>query len=252
MNKLVIATPTYNEAGSIEALLRRIHALGLPADVWVIDDGSSDGTGAIVTRLQAEMPSLSLIQRGAKLGVGSAHVVALRRAKSEGYAQLVTLDADFSHQPEDIPRLLSAAANFDVVLGTRFVDPASLAEWTLSRKIITHLGHLLTQVLLGIPYDASGALRVYNLAAIPAALIEGIEAKNYEFFFESVSLLHNSGFKIGEVSVKLPARAYGHSKMQLSHAAKAVLRLLHLSWRTRFLRSATRHGPIRGEVMQHD
>ena len=252
MNKLAIATPTYNEAGSIETLLRRIAALGLAADVWVIDDGSSDGTGAIVTALQSEMPSLSLIQRGAKLGVGSAHVAALRRAKSRGYRQLVTLDADFSHQPEDIPRLLAASAKFDVVLGTRFVDPESLAEWTLTRKLTTHLGHFLTRVLLGVPYDASGALRVYNLDAIPMSLIEGIEARNYEFFFESISLLHNSGFRIGEVVVKLPARAYGHSKMQLSHALSAVLRLVKLAYKIKVSKRTAKYSPVRDVAVQHD
>ena len=251
-NQLVIATPTYNEAGSIETLLRRIHALGLPADVWVIDDGSSDGTGEIVAELREQMPELQLVQRGAKLGIGSAHIDALRRAKAEGYAQLVTLDADFSHQPEDIPRLLAAASEFDVVLGTRFVDRESLVEWSMARKLITHVGHLLTRVLLGVPYDASGALRVYNLDAIPTELIEGIKAANYEFFFESISLLHDGGFRIGEVPVKLPARAYGHSKMQLSHAISAVLRLLQLAYKIRVSRGTVRYAPLRGVAIQHD
>lgn len=236
MNSVVIATPTYNEAGNIEALLRRILAQPVSADIWVIDDGSADGTGEIVERVANEFPNVSLIQRGSKQGIGSAHLLALKRAKSAGYAQLVTLDADFSHQPEDIPRLLAATGRYAVVLGTRFADSESLSEWTAARKVITHLGHFLTKRLLRIPYDASGGLRVYDLARISDEILQAINARDYEFFFESITIIDLNGLPIGEIPVKLPARAYGHSKMRLSHAIKGLWKLLQLSIRMRQLK----------------
>ena len=251
MNDTLIATPTYNEAGNIAALLRQLHALGLDADYLVIDDGSTDGTSDIVLELASEIPKLKLMQRGSKKGVGSAHIDALKYAKSSGYKKLVTLDADFSHQPADVPRLLKATRDFQVVLGTRFSDPKSLEEWSPTRKAITHFGHFLTRVLLHIPYDASGGLRVYDLRAISIRLIESIRGTDYEFFFESITLLDMAGLRIGEVSIKLPARAYGHSKMRIGHAVKGLQRLIVLASNLSLARKRAR-AAMQPEVVHND
>ena len=231
MQPILIATPTYNESGNIGRLVTELLALGLPADIVVIDDGSTDGTGDIVTGMAAEHKDVALIQRGAKLGVGSAHLHALKHGKDAGYQTVVTLDADFSHQPADIPRLLAALPNNAVVLGTRFSEAGSLSEWSPLRKAITHLGHFLTRLLLAIPYDASGGLRAYAMRSIPRPLLDSITAQDYEFFFESITALHEEGLKIAEVPIRLPARTYGHSKMQLRHAFKGLMRLFTLSVR---------------------
>ena len=251
MSDILIATPTYNEAGNIAALLRQLGALGLDADYPVIDDGSTDGTPEIVTQLTSEISQLKLMQRGSKKGVGSAHVDALKYAKSHGYKKLVTLDADFSHQPLDVPRLLQLSSTYQVVLGTRFADPKSLEEWSAARKAITHLGHFLTRVLLHIPYDASGGLRVYDLRAIATGLIESIRGMDYEFFFESITLFDMAGLRIGEVSIKLPARATGHSKMQLGHAVKGLQRLVVLAASLNIARKRAR-AAMQPEVIHND
>lgn len=229
MNHILIFTPTYNESGNIEELVRQIYALGLSADMLVIDDGSPDGTADRVEQMKPRYPGLSLLQRGSKRGIGSAHLTALRYAKDKGYGQLVSLDADFSHRPTDIPRLIAMSADKDVVIGTRFESSESLSEWNVFRKSVTHFGHFLTKTLLRLPYDASGGLRVYNLDRIPVALIGAIESRDYEFFFESLALMHVYGLTIGEVPIVLPSRAYGHSKMRLGHAVRGVTRLLRLS-----------------------
>jgi len=251
VNDILIATPTYNEAGNIAALLRQLAALGLAADYLVVDDGSTDGTPDIVLRLAAEIPQLKLMQRGSKQGVGSAHIDALKYAKSNGYRKLVTLDADFSHQPTDVPRLLAASSDFQVVLGTRFSDPRSLEEWSPLRKAITHFGHFLTRVLLHIPYDASGGLRVYDLRAISMSLIQSIRGTDYEFFFESITLFDMAGLRIGEVPIKLPARAYGHSKMQVGHAVKGLQRLIVLASNLSLARKRAR-AAMQTETVQND
>lgn len=251
MSDILIATPTYNEAGNIGALLRQLTALHLDADCLVIDDGSTDGTPDIVLSVANEAPQIKLLQRGSKKGVGSAHIDALKYAKANGYKKLVTLDADFSHQPSDVPRLIALSGNYQVVLGTRFTDRKSLEEWSAMRKAITHLGHFLTKILLHIPYDASGGLRVYDLRAISLGLIESIRGTDYEFFFESITLFDMAGLRIGEVPIKLPARATGHSKMQLGHALKGLQRLLVLSANLNIARKRAR-AAMQPEVIAND
>src|SRR5262249_7514359 len=153
--------------------------------------------GGIVSELMRTHPNLKLWRREGKEGIGSAHLTALRHAKSTGYNLLVTLDADFSHKPQDIPRLLELKESHDVVLGSRFQLESSLREWNWFRRFLTRFGHFLTQALLRLPYDASGALRLYRLDRIPSDLLERIESRDYEFFFESLTLLHLSGLQIG-------------------------------------------------------
>jgi dolichol-phosphate mannosyltransferase len=240
MNEILVFTPTYNEAENIGSLVKEIQDLRLPADILVMDDNSPDGTGEIVSGLARKHANLKLWSRGGKEGIGSAHLAALRHAKSEGYRVLVTLDADFSHKPQDIPRLLELKESHDVVLGSRFQREGSLREWNWFRRFLTRFGHVLTTVLLRLPYDASGALRVYRMDRIPAALIERIKSRDYEFFFESLTLLQLSGLRIGEVPVELPARTYGHSKMRLRHLVRSLLRLFALAAKLATTRSLLR------------
>lgn len=243
-NAIVIFTPTYNEAENIRSLLEQLIELRLPADILVMDDSSPDGTGDIVSEMARGHPNLRLRTRAGKEGIGSAHLAALRQAKSEGYTYLVTLDADFSHKPQDIPRLLELMEDYDVVVGSRFQRETSLQGWNPYRRFLTHLGHFLTTTLLRLPFDASGGLRLYRLDRIPGALLDRIESREYEFFFESLTLLHLSGLKIGEIPVDLPARTYGHSKMRLRHMVRGLLRLFRLALKLAATRSRLRKNGV--------
>lgn len=245
--KALIFLPTLNEAGNIQSMISQIIGLNLDADIVIIDDGSTDGTDKLVEKLAVEHPSVSLIERGGRLGVGSAHIQALRLAKQRGYDRLVTMDADFSHQPSDIPRFLEAAKTSDVVIGTRFARVDSLKEWNLFRKGMTHLGHFLTRLLLSLPYDASGGFRVYNVVRIPQDLIDSLESRDYEFFFESLTLIHRRGLSIVEVPIDLPARTYGESKMRLQHIVGGLYRLIRLSYRLK-LNALKREGAWDGKA----
>ena len=250
-SKTLIFVPTFNEGENIGPLLRQILAFQIPADILVIDDNSADGTAAIVRSIASEFPQVSLQERSGKLGIGSAHIAALRYAKKSGYDLLLTLDADFSHQPEDIPRFLAEAHNYDVVLGSRYVRSSSLDQWQLHRRILTYFGHFLTTTLLRLPYDASGAFRLYRIDRIPDSLIDSIDSRDYEFFFESLTLLHVRGFRIGEIPINLPARTYGHSKMQFRHILRALVRLARLSLRllaTRRSIARMKNGDVRPDA----
>ncbi|TMG92228.1 MAG: glycosyltransferase, partial [Betaproteobacteria bacterium] len=228
------------ESNNIRSLIEQIFELGLPVDVLVVDDNSPDGTGDIVSGMMPSHPNLKLLKRARKEGIGSAHLSALRHAKSEAYSVFISLDADFSHKPQDIPRLLELKDTHDVVVGSRFQRESSLREWNLFRRFLTHLGHFLTKALLQLPYDASGGFRLYRLDRIPITLIDRIESRDYEFFFESLALLHMTGIKIGELPVDLPARTYGHSKMRPNHMVRGLLRLFRLAWKLAMTRHRSR------------
>jgi dolichol-phosphate mannosyltransferase len=242
-NDVLVFTATYNEADNIRPLLEQLVGLGLAADLLVVDDNSPDGTGDIVEGLRQSVPNLRLLRRPGKQGIGSAHLAALQLAAAEGYAVVVSMDADFSHSPADVPRLLAMREQYEVVVGSRFQRTSSLQDWNAFRWFMTHLGHFLTRTLLRLPYDASGGLRLYRLDRIPAGLLERVESRDYAFFFESLALLHRAGLRIGELAVDLPARTYGHSKMQLGHMVGGLLRLLRLSWRLAFSARGSRPAP---------
>ena len=228
-NDLLIFLPTYNEAANIGTLLEQILALNLMADIVVMDDNSPDGTGKIVEAISERNANVRLWRREAKLGIGSAHLMALAQAQVDGYKTLITLDADFSHQPFDIPRFLAVSDQYDIVVGSRYLRENSLLQWNMFRKAITRFGHVLTKTFLRLPYDASGAFRLYRLDRIPPSLFKLIQSRDYEFFFESLTILHINGCRIGEVPIDLPARVYGHSKMEFNHMVRGLMRLLRLS-----------------------
>src|SRR3989454_245996 len=197
---LLIFVPTYNENRNVERLCAELRALPLDADILFIDDGSPDGTGATLDRLARQHPRVSVIHREGKLGIGSAHRAGIAYAYEKGYDLLITLDADFSHSPADLPRLLAAhARDVDVVVASRYLGPDSLPGWSPHRLFLTRFGHFLTRVLLRMPYDASGALRLYDLRRIPRELFELVTARAYAFFFESLFILCRNGARIREI-----------------------------------------------------
>jgi dolichol-phosphate mannosyltransferase len=236
--RTIIFIPTYNERGNVEPLCERIMRLHLDADVLFMDDSSPDGTGDVLDEMARSIPRLSVIHRPAKSGIGSAHVDGIALAYDRGYDRLVTLDADFTHSPETIPAFLRAADASDVVVGSRHLEADSLPGWTPIRKALTVLGHVLTRTMLGLKEDASGAFRVYNLETIPREVFDLVASRGYAFFFESLFVLNNSGFRIAEVPIKLPARTQGHSKMSYAEIGRSL-------WMLAALYAANRRTPTR-------
>ena len=229
-SKVLIFIPTYNEAENVERLCRELSALNIGADILFCDDGSPDGTGEIIEKLAEEFPRVRTMQRAGKLGIGSAHQEGVRYAYTHQYETLVTMDCDFTHQPADVQRLLEIAGTGDchVVIGSRYMKRDSLPGWNLTRRSLTRFGHFLTVNLLGLPQDATGALRVYKIGTIPQELFNRVRSLGYSFFFESLFVLHRNGFAIREMPIALPARTYGSSKMSLREAGRSASRLLKL------------------------
>lgn len=228
MNTLVII-PTYNERENIEPIVSQLAALQMDLTCVFVDDGSPDGTGPEVERVTEIYPWIRLIQRGVKNGIGGAHLAGLALAKAEGFKTIITMDCDLTHSPADIPALLSAAEHADVVVGSRYLRKGSLEGWNWRRKMLTRTAHLLTRVLLGIPYDCTGAFRVYRMDRIPAGVFDLVRSRSYPFFFESLFLLAVNGARIVEVPISLPPRTYGSSKMPADEPFRGIRQLVDVA-----------------------
>jgi dolichol-phosphate mannosyltransferase len=228
----LIFIPTYDESENVGPMCERLLELELGADIVFMDDASPDGTGQVLDALARSHPEVSVIHRPGKLGIGSAHLDGIAYAYDRGYRRLVTLDADFTHSPERIPAFLARAESSDVVIGSRHIGTESLPGWSIFRRALTKLGHVLTQRLLGMSHDATGAFRVYNLETIPRALFGLVQSRGYAFFFESLLILYRNSFSIAEVPIKLPARSAGHSKMSYLEIQRSLRMLVELSLET--------------------
>ncbi len=226
MKKVLIAIPTYNEKNNILTIYTRIKKTKITSDILFIDDNSKDGTTKIIKDLIKKDSSVFLLFRKRKLGIGSAHKDAISFAYLNKYKNLITMDSDFTHKPEDIKRFLIKKNTGDVIVGSRYISKNSLSEWNVVRKSLTLTAHFLTKKLLKIPYDATSAFRLYNLEQIPKDIFSKIESNSYSFFFESMFFLHVNKFKISEISIELPARTYGNSKMTFKDIYTSLILLL--------------------------
>ena len=232
-HSVLIFVPTYNERENVERLYAELVILPVEADLLFLDDNSPDGTGGLLDAIAARDSRVSVIHRSGKLGIGSAHQVGIRYGYDHGYQYLVTMDCDFTHPPSYIPDFLEHAKTCDVVVGSRYMSKESLSDWNWYRKFLTHLGHFLTSLLLKMPYDASGAFRVYSLAGIDPRVFGRVRSMSYSFFFESLCLLCMNGARVEEIPISLPKRTYGHSKMRLSDIVGSLKKLMALWWRFR-------------------
>jgi len=212
LHPILVLIPTYNERENVEAIRGAIRALDIDLDVLFVDDGSPDGTGAILDRMACDDAKLTVIHRREKLGIGSAHLQGIAWAYARSYRTLITMDGDFSHQVEDVPRFLAEADAYDVVVGSRYLMRESLQEWNPFRRALTSVEHLMTRHMLGLRYDATGAYRLYRLDRIPKDAFEAVRATGYSFFFESMHVLQ----PVSKEYARAPAaRAPGETDMPL-------------------------------------
>jgi dolichol-phosphate mannosyltransferase len=241
MSKLrtLVMVPTYNELENVNFVIESIFFLGADLDLLFVDDNSPDGTGQLLDQLALTHPRLKVLHRPGKQGIGSAHKAGIRWAYENGYERLVTMDSDLSHSPRDVLRLLSKGEEgADVVVGSRFLAPNGLKDWAWIRKLLTHLGHFLTTYTLKLPQDCTNAFRLYRIDRIPFGVFEMVKSPGYSFMFESLHCLNINGFSISQISIELPARTYGHSKMKLADIIYSVKTLGKLWWRTAFDRAS--------------
>ena len=235
--KAVVCLPTYNEVENLERMLR---ALGdKDVRVLVIDDNSPDGTGRLADRLAQELDYVDVLHRDRKEGLGPAYLSGFRRALSDGAELVLEMDCDFSHDPNDVPRLLAAVEQgADLALGSRYVPGGGVRNWGLMRRVISAGGSLYARVLLGVEVqDLTGGFKCYRRAALEAIDLDGVESKGYAFQIETTYRVLRAGFKVVEVPITFADREVGGSKMSRAIVAEAI-------WKVPGLRVAALLGRI--------
>ena len=234
MSRLVII-PTYNEKENIEAIINAVFGLPVDFHVLVIDDGSPDGTAAIVKRLQQEYPTqLHLIERQGKQGLGTAYLTGFRWALEHGYDYIFEMDADFSHKPSDVPRLYAACAQggADLSIGSRYCNGISVINWPIGRVIMSYYASAYVRTVLGMKvYDTTAGFKCYSRKVLEAIDFDRIQMHGYGFQIEMKYNACKLGFKIAEVPIIFEDRKEGTSKMSSGIFGEAFWGVLRLRFR---------------------
>jgi dolichol-phosphate mannosyltransferase len=228
-NTTLVIIPTYNERENLPRLARAILALDPDLHILVVDDGSPDGTGELADRIADETGRMYVIHRPGKQGLGSAYVAGFRFALLNGFDYVVQMDADFSHRPADLPRLMAAARDADVVIGSRNVAGGQVEHWSFFRNILSKGGSLYARTLLRLPiHDVTGGFKVFTSKALEALDLDALGSNGFGFQVEVNYALARAGMRFVEVPIVFPNREHGTSKMSshiILEAAVMVLRL---------------------------
>lgn len=234
----IVIIPTYNEKENIEKIIRAVMDLEHGFNILVIDDGSPDGTADIVRGLMQNefRDRLFIVERSGKLGLGTAYIAGFKWAIERGYDYVFEMDADFSHAPQDLPRLLEACSSdgFDVAIGSRYVSGVNVVNWPMGRVLMSYFASKYVHLVTGLPiHDATAGFKCYRRQVLETIELDRIHFKGYAFQIEMKFTAYKCGFKIKEVPVVFVNRELGTSKMSggiFSEALFGVIRLKFSSW----------------------
>jgi dolichol-phosphate mannosyltransferase len=230
--RVLIAIPTYNERGNVGSLLPALLVRHPDAHVVVIDDNSPDGTGDIVAALARTDQRIHLIHRDRKRGLGSAYRAAFAWALERGYARVVVMDADYSHDPDEIVRLLEAADRADVVVGSRYVPGGRIENWPWSRRVLSEGANRLARLLVGREiHDWTAGFKCYGRDALASLDLSAIRSEGYSFQVEILFHCRRAGWKIQEVPISFVDRRLGRTKMSRREVYQAMVTLVAIAWR---------------------
>ena len=225
-DRVLVIIPTFNEVENLGRVLERLHASAPDAHALVVDDGSPDGTGALADSLAARDPRVHVLHRTAKAGLGRAYVAGFRWARERGYDVLVEMDADGSHPPEQLPRLLAALTDSDLVLGSRYVDGGRVEDWPLHRLLLSRMGNSYTRRALRLPLrDATGGFRAARAELIDRLPFHEVASEGYCFQVDWAWRAVRAGARVTEVPITFSERAFGRSKMSGSIVGEAWIRV---------------------------
>ncbi len=225
-NRVLVVIPTYDEAANIEPIIDRLRSAVPEADALIVDDGSPDGTGEIADKIAADDGRVHVLHRSAKAGLGAAYIAGFRWTLERGYDVVVEMDADGSHAPEELPRLLSALRSADLVLGSRWVPGGAVRNWPRSRHLISRCGNLYTRLALRMPlHDATGGYRAYRADVLARLSLETVSSQGYCFQVDLAWQAWRTGFRVVEVPITFTERVRGTSKMSSSIVAEALWRV---------------------------
>ena len=234
MDRKVVIIPTYNEKENIEAIIRKVFSLDGDFNVLIIDDGSPDGTATIVKGLQAEFSDrLFMIERSGKLGLGTAYLTGFKWALEQGYDYIFEMDADFSHNPKDLPRLYKACAECGgVAIGSRYCDGISVVNWPIGRILMSYFASIYVKTVLGMKiHDCTAGFKCYSRKALETIDLDDVRMKGYGFQIEMKYTAWKLGFKLVEVPIIFVNRKLGTSKMSGGIFGEAFWGVIKLKFR---------------------
>ena len=224
--RVLVIIPTYNELENLPIILNRLLHAVPHANALVVDDGSPDGTGDLADKLAADDGRIHVLHRTAKEGLGAAYIAGFKWALAAEYDVIVEMDADGSHAPEQLPRLLAALGHADLVLGSRWVPGGTVVNWPKSREILSRGGNLYTRLALGIDlHDATGGYRAYRRIVLQTIELSGIASQGYCFQVDLAWRAVQAGFRVAEVPITFEERQRGESKMSGNIVREALLRV---------------------------
>lgn len=227
--KCVVVIVTYNEAENVPELLPELLRLGSEYEVIVVDDNSPDGTGRLVSEMAVNEPRIHLVQRPGKLGYASACLTGFKAALNMGADYIVQMDADYSHNPGDIPRLVDAAKVADMVIGSRYVKGGATQGWPLSRRIISRTANLMARLLLGLPiHDCTCGFKCFRRSTLESIDFEDVRSNGFASIYEISYFCHRSGMVLREVPILLVDRRAGKSKLSWRMMLEALSVMLRL------------------------
>ncbi|WP_181306775.1 polyprenol monophosphomannose synthase [Rufibacter sp. XAAS-G3-1] len=232
MKESVVVIPTYNEIENIEAIIRKVLSLPHPFDLLIVDDNSPDGTAQAVISLQQEFPDrLHLEQRKGKLGLGTAYIHGFKYALRNGYTFIFEMDADFSHNPNDLMHLYNACAveGYDLSIGSRYSSGVNVVNWPMSRVLLSYFASRYVRLITGMPiHDATAGFKCYHRQVLETIDLDKIRFIGYAFQIEMKFLAYKFGFKLKEVPIIFTDRTKGQSKMSKGIIREAFLGVIQM------------------------
>lgn len=236
MNERIVIIPTYNEKENIENIIRYVFTLKPEFDVLIIEDNSPDGTAAIVKRLQQEFPQLHMIERHGKLGLGTAYITGFKWCLEHGYYYIFEMDADFSHNPDDLVRLYNACKEgADAAIGSRYVTGVNVVNWPMGRVLMSYFASKYVRIVTGMKiHDATAGFICYTRKVLETINLDNIRFKGYAFQIEMKFTTYSLGFHLKEVPIIFTDRTLGTSKMSGGIFTEAVFGVITMKIRSIF------------------
>ncbi|HTK81135.1 MAG TPA: polyprenol monophosphomannose synthase [Bacteroidota bacterium] len=232
MAKILVVTPTYNESENIEQFITQVLQQREDVEILIVDDSSPDGTGEMVERMMSKNPRIHLLRRAGKMGLGTAYVAGFKYALERSYEFVFEMDADFSHDPKEIPRMLDKAATNDLVIGSRYTDGVRVINWPIRRLLLSYSANVYTRIITGMPVkDATGGFKCFRREVLAAIDLEKVKSNGYAFQIEMNFKAFRKGFKLVEHPIIFADRTSGVSKMNKKIVYEAVFRVWKLKVR---------------------
>lgn len=229
LDKAVVIVPTYNEIANIEKMLETLHRLHPALNILIIDDGSPDGTAQVVKSFQAKKPNLYILERQGKLGLGTAYIKGFRWALEKGFEAVITMDCDFSHDPEAIPNFTDKIGDYDLVVGSRYIGGIRIMNWPMQRLLLSYFASIYARIITGIPFsDSTGGFNCYSRKALSSINLDKIFSIGYAFQIELKYKVWSLGLPSTEIPITFFERTVGKSKMSRKIIVEAVVNVFRL------------------------